>query len=197
DQALGEGQQLVGVAAVVSQDERLGHGGVDLPEHPEIGGDEEDGRGQDGHAQQPEARTQRLPPPYLSCHVVFSFNHCGAGVTSAPASMVNRGSLRSASPERTTRPSGPTPPRYAPDRYRISLAASARRPNSRRCSPSTTMRPRSVTPSVTMPRRWRRSKRARISPRRLVTPRTKSGVPGTGVKRVRRATSRTKRLSMA
>ena len=70
--------------------------------------------------------------------------------------------------------------RLAPGTYRISLAASARRPNSRRCSPSTTMRPRSVTPSATTPRRWRRSKRARISPRRFVTPEDEGGRAGHG-----------------
>ena len=122
-QALGEGQQLVGVAAVLSQDVGLGHGRVDLAEHPEIGGDQEDRGGQDGHAHQPEPQTQGLPPPYLSCHFCL-FQIPGAGVNpsplfkpatgdASPASRVSRGSLRSASPERTMTPSGLTPRTYA------------------------------------------------------------------------------------
>ena len=68
-QALGEGQELVGVAAVVSQDVRLGPRRVDLSQHPEVGDDEEDRGAEDGHAQRPEPRPERLAPRYLSRHI--------------------------------------------------------------------------------------------------------------------------------
>ena len=112
-QALREGQQLVGVAAVMSQDVRLGHRRVDLSQHSEVGGDEEDRAEHDGHAQQPEpcapgsSATVSLSP----CRPISSLTlETGAFVLLAAAAVAELRSRRS----RARGPSFEGTPRASP-----------------------------------------------------------------------------------